>query len=133
MLKGQNTHPKLFNRFIDFTVLALTFYLSCLLLSVEIDSGLLIQILAYSTIVLIFVRLCKRVIVSHRKSLSTLNRQILGNAAGILVGTCVMLVLLKLLTGSGEIIVALIFSSVMAFFVLGTLSPLLTKNLHLPD
>lgn len=128
MLKGKNTHPKLFNRFIDFTVLASTFYLSCLLLSVEIDSGLLIQILAYSTIVLIFVRLCKRVIVGHWKSLSALNRQILGNAAGILIGTCVMLVLLKFLTGSAEIFVALIFSSVMAFFVLGTLSPLVNKK-----
>jgi hypothetical protein len=128
VLKGQNTHPKLFNRLIDFTVLALTFYLSCLLLSVEIDSGLWLQILAYSSIVLIFVRLCKRVIVSHWKSLSALNRQILGNAAGILVGTCVMLVLEKFLAGSGEIIVALIFSSVMAFFVLGTLSPLVNKK-----
>ena len=128
MLKGQNTHPKLFNRFIDFTVLALTFYLSCLLLSVEIDSGLWLQILAYSSIVLIFVRLCKRLIVSHWKSLSALNRQILGNAAGILVGTCVMLVLEIFLAGSGEIIVALIFSSVMAFFVLGTLSPLVNKK-----
>ena len=128
MLKGQNTHPKLFNRFIDFTVLALTFYLSCLLLSVEIDSGLWLQIRAYSSIVLIFVRLCKRLIVSHWKSLSALNRQILGNAAGILVGTCVMLVLETFLAGSGEIIVALIFSSVMAFFVLGTLSPLFNKK-----
>jgi hypothetical protein len=128
VLKGQNTHPKLFNRFIDFTVLALTFYLSCLLLSVEIDSGLWLQILAYSSIVLIFVSLCKRATVGHWKSLSALNRQILGNAAGILVGTCVMLVLDRLVTGSGEIVVALVFSSVMAFFVLGTLSPLFNKN-----
>jgi hypothetical protein len=128
VLKGQNTHPKLFNRFIDFTVLALTFYLSCLLLSVEIDSGLWLQILAYSSIVLIFVRLCKRAIVGHWKSLSALNRQILGNAAGILVGTCVMLALETFIAGSGEIIVALIFSSVMAFFVLGTLSPLFNKK-----
>jgi len=127
MSKLRNTDPRVLNRVVDFVVLGATFFVSCLLFSVAPENTLIFQILAYSTILLVCVRLCKRAIVGYNRSIGEASRQILGNGAGIVIGTCIMLVLEKLVPASGEIIVAIIFSSVMAFFILGTLSPIVHK------
>jgi len=122
------TSRKLFNRSIDFLVLGLTFFLSCLMLSVDIGGNLLIQTLIYTTILVLSVRMAKRVAKGYKKSLNSITRQILSNAAGILVGTCVMLLLVKMFATGGDLIVVVIFSGVMAFFILGTLSPLVHRK-----
>lgn len=124
----QNINPRVLNRVVDFTVLGVTFFVSSLLFSVASGSTLLLQILVYSTILLVCVRLSKRAIVSYNRSIGEASRQILGNGAGILIGTCIMLVLEKLVSASDGIFVVVIFSSVMAFFILGTLSPILHKT-----
>ena len=128
MLKNQYTNPKLLNRLVDFVVLGMTFYFSCLVLSIELESGLFIQVLSYATIMLVFVQFCKRAIVSYKKSLSEISTQILGNAVGILIGTFIMLFLEILFSSNVELMVAIILSSVMAFFILGTLSPIVHKK-----
>ena len=115
---------RLLDRLVDFTVLGATFYVSCMLLSVELGSSFFFQTLAYSTVLLVFVRLSKRTVASYNKSIGETIRQILGNATGILVGTCVVLLLGKILSARGDFFVVVIFSGVMAFFVLGTLCPL---------
>jgi hypothetical protein len=84
--------------------------------------------LAFSTILLAFVRLSKRAVANYNKSIGVNTRQILGNAIGILIGTCTMLLLEKLLSNHSDFIVAIILSGVMAFFVLGTLGPLVHKT-----
>jgi hypothetical protein len=116
------------DRLVDFAVLVATFYVSCMLLSVELGSSFFFQTLAYSTILLVFVRLSKRTVASYNKSIGETIRQILGNATGILVGTCVVLLLGKILSARGDIFVAVILSGVMAFFVLGTLCSLVHKT-----
>ena len=121
-------HPKVLNRVVDFSVLCASFFVSCLLFSVASGNALFIQILAYSTLLLVCVRLSKRAIVTYNRSIGEVSRQILGNGAGILIGTCIMLVLENLVSASGEIFVAVIFSSVMAFFILGTLSPIVHRT-----
>lgn len=124
----RNTDPRVLNRVVDFVVLGVTFFVSCMLFSIEPGSTLFLQIIAYSTILLVCVRLCKRAIVSYNRSIGEASRQILGNAGGILIGTCAVLLLEILFSASGQIIVAVIFSSVMVFFILGTLSPIVHKT-----
>jgi hypothetical protein len=124
----RNADSKQLDRLVDFVVLSATFYASCMLLSVELGGGLFLQILAYSTILLVFVRLSKRAIASYNKSIGETTRQILGNATGILIGTCVVALLEKILLTRGDIIVVYILSGVMAFFILGTLSPIVNKT-----
>ena len=53
-------------------------------------------------------------------------RRIIANAIGILAGTGILLTLEMLLAGGGTTIIALVISGVMAFFILGTLSPLIS-------
>jgi hypothetical protein len=117
----------LLGRLVDFTVLGATFYVSCMLLSVELGSSFFFQTLAYSMILLVFVRLSKRTVTSYNKSIGETIRQILGNATGILVGTCVVLLLGNILSARSDILVAVILSGIMAFFVLGTLCPLVHR------
>jgi len=116
------------HRLVDFVVLGAMLYVSCAILSVECGGCLFFHILAYSTILLAFVRSSKRAIANYDKLIGESTRQILGNAIGILIGTCIMLLQEKLLLNHSEIIVASILSSIMAFFVLGTLCPLVYKT-----
>ena len=123
-----NADSRLLDRLVDFTVLGATFYISCMLLSVELEGSLLIQTLAYSTILLACVRLSKRAITSYNKSIGETTRKILGNATGILIGTCVVLLLETIFSTRGDIIAVVILTGVMAFFILGTLSPIVHKT-----
>ena len=124
----KNADSKPFCCFVYFVVLGATLYVSCMLLSVELGGSLFFHLLAYSTILLVFVRLSKRAIASYNKSIGETTRQILGNATGILIGTCVVALLEKMLLTRGDIIVVSILSGVMAFFILGTLSPIVHKT-----
>jgi hypothetical protein len=128
MFDVRNADSRRLHRLVDFVVLSATFYVSCMLLSVELGGGLFFHMLAFSTILLAFVRLSKRAVANYNKSIGENTRQILGNAIGILIGTCTMLLLEKLLSNHSDFIVAIILSSVMAFFVLGTLGPLVHKT-----
>ncbi len=128
MSDTRKVDPRLRNRIVDFVVLGVTFFVSCMLFSVDLEIYLLFQVVSYVTILLICVLLCKRAIVSYDKSIGEFSRQILGNATGIFIGSCFVLVLEKLVSAGGEIFVAVIFSSVMAFFILGTLSPIVHKS-----
>ena len=115
-------------RLVDFTVLGAGVYVSCMLLSVELESSSFLPTLTYSTILLIFMRLSKRVVASYNKSIGETICQILGNAMGILVGTWFVLLPGNILSARGDIFVAVILSGIMVFFVLGTLSPLVYKT-----
>ena len=124
----RNIDSRLLDRLVDFTVLSATFYISCILLSVELGSSLFFQALVYSTILLVCVRLSKRAITSYNKSIGETTRKILGNATGILIGTCVVLLFETILSTRGDIIAVVILTGVMAFFILGTLSPIVHKT-----
>jgi hypothetical protein len=128
MFDVRNADSGRLHRLVDFVVLDATFYVSCMLLSVELGGSLFFHMLAYSTILLAFVLLSKRAIANYYKSIGESTRKILGNAIGILIGTCIMLLLEKLLSSHSDFTVAIILSGVMAFFVLGTLCPLVHKT-----
>ncbi len=113
---------------VDFVVLGATYYVACMILSVGLGGNLFFHMLAYSAILVAFVRLCKRAIANYYQSIGESTGKILGNAIGIMVGTCIMLLIEKLLSNHNEIILAIVLSSVMAFFVLGTLSSFARKT-----
>jgi len=128
MFDTRNTNSKGLHRLVDFVVVGVTFYTACVLLSVDLRAGLFVHILAYSMILLAFVRLSKRAITYFYKSVGESTRQILGNAIGILIGTCTMLLFEKLFAYHSDLTVVIFLSSVTAFFVLGTFSPLTHIN-----
>ena len=121
MEKPENSTPNLFNRSVDFLALGLTFFLSCLILSVEIGFDLLLQALVYATILGFFVRLAAWAIDRSKDSINPVIRQILSNAAGISIGTLAMTVIENQFNSGSGLFVVILVSGVMAFFILGTL------------
>jgi hypothetical protein len=126
-IDGLHADSRLLDRLVDFTVLGATFYVSFMLLSIESGGSLFVNMLAYLTILLTSVRISKRVIASCYKSMGECTRETLGNAIGILIGTCTVLLFDKLFFNHSDFNPAIILSGVMAFFVLGTLCSFLHK------
>ena len=113
------------NLAVDFLVLGFTFFLSCLLLSVDAVGHLVLQTVLYAATLVTFVCLTGWFAMRGNNVTNSLTRKIFSNAAGILVGTCVIFVFKDLFGTGSDFIAATIFSGVMAFFVLGTLAPLI--------
>jgi len=112
------------NQAIEFLVLGFTFFLSCLLLSVDAVGDLVLQTVLYAAVLVGFVYLTNWAATRGNSSANSLTRKIVNNASGILIGTCVILGFGGLFATNGEFIWAVIFSGLMAFFILGTLAPL---------
>ena len=123
-----NIYSRLLDRFVDFAVLSVTFFISCGLFSVESGADLYVLMATYPAIVLVSIRLSKRVISGYSKLSGSSTRQILGNAIGIFVGTCIVLLLQQSLAVNGPVFASIVFSSFMSFFVLGTLSPIMYRS-----
>ena len=117
-------------RVIDFIVLGLTFYLTCSILSIHAGSDIFLLTVVYSGVILVSVRIGKHLLSPVFSSLSTALKLMLNNAAGLLIGVCTMLILGFIIPGFSEFSVAIIIASVMAFFILGTLSPLVRYDKH---
>jgi len=117
-------------RVIDFIVLGLTFYLTCSILSIHAGSDIFLLTVVYSGVILLSVRIGKHLLSPVFSSLSTALKLMLNNAAGLLIGVCTMLILGFIIPGFSEFSVAIIIASVMAFFILGTLSPLVRYDKH---
>lgn len=128
MAEAKISGPKIINRAVDFVVLGLTFYLSCLFLSIETGLNLVTQSFLYAIVMLLFVHLAKQLLSNWKSSLSKMTWQVVSNAAGMAVGAFTIIVLEQLFMTNSELIVGVVIASVMAFFILGTLLPLLDKN-----
>ena len=123
-------NSKIIARSVDFIVLGLTFYFTCSILSIHAGSNILLLTVVYSGVILLSVRLGKHLLSRVFSPLSTVLKLMLNNAAGLLIGVCIMLILGFIIPGFSEFSVAIIIASIMAFFILGTLSPLIRFDKH---
>jgi len=131
LMLAKSIRDVMISRIIDFCILGFTFYASCLLLSVSSGVNTLGHTLLYSTVILVSVRLGQYFLSSKFGSFNAVVRIMLCNATGLLAGAIVMLAVGSMIPRFGEFAIAVIFASVMAFFVLGTISPFLKKSAHI--
>ena len=115
---------------ISFIILGCSFYLSCILLSIQVESNLIIQTFIYACVVLLAVTLGKRMLSSTFTSAGRVVKTIIINATGLFIGAIIMLIFGYIFPELGEFTVAVVLASIMAFFVFGTLSPLLRSDRH---
>ena len=118
------------SRTFDFVVLGLIFYTTCSILSVHAGSDIILLSTVYSGVVLVSVRIGKQLLSSISSSLSIVLKSMLNNAAGLLIGAVIMLMLGLFMPDFAKYSVEIIIASVMAFFVLGTVSPLVRFDRH---
>ena len=115
---------------INFIILGGSFYLSCFLLSIQVESNLIFQTFIYACVVLLAVTLGKRMLSSTFTSAGRVVKMIIINATGLIIGAIIMLIFGYIFPELGEFAVAVVLASVIAFFVFGTLSPLLKSGEH---
>ena len=115
---------------INFIILGGSFYLACFLLSIQVESNLIIQTFIYACVVLLAVSIVKRLLFSTFTSAGRVVKTIIINATGLFIGAIIMLIFGYIFPELGEFTVAVVLASVMAFFVFGTLSPLLRSDRH---
>ena len=133
MKNGEFRNSKIIARAVDFIVLGFTFYVTCSILSVDTASNIFLLTIVYSGVILVSVRIGKHLLSPVFSSLNTVLKLMLNNAMGLLIGASIMLVLGFIIPGFSEFSVAIIIASVMAFFILGTLSPLIRIDKHISD
>ena len=125
-----DTSDTITEKTINFIILGGSFYLSCFLLSIQVESNLIIQTFIYACVVLLAVTLGKRMLSSTFTSAGRVVKMIIINATGLIIGAIIMLIFGYIFPELGEFTVAVVLASVMAFFVFGTLSPLLRSDRH---
>jgi O-glycosyl hydrolase len=87
----------------------------------------------YSTVVILSIILSQRWFCAY-KTIGEVSRYILADAVGILAGTCGVLMLQSVVFTNVGFSAVIIFSSVISFFVLGTISPMVrSANLRKPQ
>lgn len=119
----ENTGSKLIVRLIELAVLCAAFFSACQLFAVDIGESLFIHMAIYSTVVILSIILSQRWFCAY-KTIGEVSRYILADAVGILAGTCTVLILQSVVFTSVGFSAVIIFSSVISFFVLGTISPI---------
>ncbi len=115
---------------INFIIPGSSFYLACFLLSIQVERNLIIHTFIYACIVLLTVSIGKRMLSANFTSAGRVVKTIIINATGRFIGAIIMLIFGYIFPELGEFTVAVILASVMAFFVFGTLSPLLRSDRH---
>ena len=115
---------------IKFIILGCSFYLACFLLSIQVERNLIIHTFIYACIVLLAVSIGKRMLSANFTSAGRVVKTIIINATGLFIGAIIMLIFGYTFPELGEFTVAVVLASVMAFFVFGTLSPLLRSGRH---
>lgn len=93
---------------------------------IDLTAGLVI----YSVVLFVCMRIGKYFINPHTFSSIRAANVLLGNFAGLTVGSIISAFLIPLFTATHSVMSIIIFASFMAFFVLGTLSPLV-KEAHM--
>ena len=130
MGNNENETDSIAVRIIDFMVLGGSFYLACFLLSIPVADNLIFQTFMYASIVLLAVTMGKRFLFSNFTSAGRVVKMIIINATGLFIGAIIMLIFGYIFPELGGFTVAIVLASVMAFFVFGTLSPLLRTERH---
>ena len=124
VVDNDNQKPQLLTYLINFVILGTTFYVSCSVFAIQSYGNLLVNSLFYASVVLVCMRIGRLLVASMSLDKSRILYTVLVNATGILIGAALLLLLGNVIPNMDVSVIAIVISSVIAFFVLGTLSPL---------
>ena len=119
-----------YSRIIDLIVLASSFLLLAMITGPGSIQQVAADLVLYVVVVFISLRICKRLVFEYVHSSRRIITVLLGNVSGLILGALLVILLDQLLPGIGESALIVIFSSILAFFILGTLSPMVKSSYH---
>ena len=116
------------SRMTDFVVLSMSFVMFALLTESTSFVQMMINMVCYVGIVFVCLRLAKRIVFQYVQNATRVINVLIGNIAGLIVGGALVLSIGYIVPGIAESALVVVFSSVMAFFILGTLSPMVRSS-----
>ena len=119
-----------YSRIIDLIVLATSFLLLAVITGFGSFEQVIIDLVLYVAVVFISLRVCKRIVFEYVHTSRRITSVLLGNISGLLLGALSVILLDQLFPGIGESALIVILSSILAFFILGTLSPMVKSSYH---
>jgi len=119
-----------YSRIIDLIVLATSFLLLAAITGFGSFEQVVIDLVFYVAVVFISLRVCKRIVFEYIHTSRRITSVLLGNISGLILGAFSVILLDQLFPGLGESALIVILSSILAFFILGTLSPMVKSSYH---
>ena len=119
-----------YSRITDLIVLATSFLLLAVITGFGSFEQVIIDLVLYVAVVFISLRVCKRIVFEYVHTSRRITRVLLGNISGLILGVLLVIMLDQLFPGIGESALIVILSSILAFFILGTLSPMVKSSYH---
>lgn len=114
---------------IDSVIIGLTFLLACDLLSAHFENMKGLITVAYIAVNLIAVHLSRQLLLTRQSTISPTISVIIGNALGLAIGAVILIFLQYVFFISQDSVIAVLLAEIMAFFVLGTVAPLIRFHL----
>lgn len=116
------------SRFIDLIVLSLSFLFLVLITDIGNPTHFIVDFFLYVSVMFISLRLSKRIFCEYFRSSSRIAGVLLGNITGLMAGAILVMLIEQFFTGFAVSTLIIILSSIFAFFVLGTLSPMVKSS-----
>ena len=123
-----SSKSKLYSRIIDLMVLTSSFLLLTLITDIVNPVKYSIDLFVFVGVMFISLRLSKRFISERFHTSSRIANILLGNIVGLMIGALLVMLIDQFFAGILESALIVIFSSILAFFILGTLSPMLKSS-----
>ena len=118
----------LYSKVIDFIVLTVSFLVLALITDFTKPMQVFIDLSLYVFIMYFCLRICKHFVLNRVHTSGPIIASMFGNICGLIVGVLSVLTFNYFFPGLGESALVVIFSSILAFFILGTLSPMVKSS-----
>jgi hypothetical protein len=116
------------SRLTDLVVLTISFLIFVSLMDIHLTAHVLLDLMTYVSVVFVCLRVARRLIFENLNFSKRIFKVLLGNVFGLLAGAVLLLMAGQLLPFASQSVIVVIFSSILAFFILGTLSPLIKSS-----
>lgn len=116
------------SRMVDLAALAFSFVVFATIAGTPLSYQVLVDLVLYVSIVFICLRGAKRVIFEHLNLSNRVLSVLIGNITGLVAGGAFVALIDTFIPGFQESLLVVILSSIMAFFVLGTVSPMIKTS-----
>lgn len=118
------------SRLADLAVLSVSFLLFVGLMDIRLTTQVLFDLFVYVLVVFVCLRLARRLIFDNMHYTKRIFKILLGNVSGLVAGAVILLLAGQFIPFISQSFIIVILASVLAFFILGTLSPLIKSSNH---
>jgi signal transduction histidine kinase len=116
------------SRSADLAVLSVSFLMFAFLMGISFDWHLLANLVLYVSVLFVCLRLARRAMFNYSQLSKRIVTAVLGNVYGLMAGAVLLCLVNQLIPFLHLTVIMVVCSSIFAFFILGTLAPLIKTS-----